>query len=681
VEETGPVRLRPPDLLRRLAHALHAYSRDGRPAPTATASRRVILMGSPNVGKSVVFNHLTGRYAVVSNYPGTTVEVSRGHARIGDVLLEVLDSPGSYSLAPFSEDERVTQTLLMEEPLDLVVHVADAKSLRRMLPLTFQLIEAGLPLVLDVNMIDEAQRAGLTLEAGRLAEDLGLPVAATAATTGQGMDELEALLAGDPPGTSTFRVEYPEPIESAAAAIENLLRADYGLARRALALLLLQRDESAWEKVTHADPEAVVEIERLVSEVEQRRPPTYAIAVARYRAADRIAARALVGRPTPGRRSFRQVLGSLAMHPLAGIPMLAVVLYFGLYLFVGRLGAGVLVDWLDGTLFGNYLNPPIEAFVHRLLPWPVAAELFVGEYGVITLGLRYAIAIVLPLVGAFFLMFALLEDTGYLPRLALLVDRIFKRIGLSGRAVIPIVLGFGCDTMATLVTRVLQTRRERLIATFLLALAIPCSAQLGVILGLLSGHPLGLAIWGGVVAGVFLLSGFLAAQLLPGETARFYLEIPPMRWPSLRNVTTKTLARLKWYAAEVIPIFLAASVVIWIGQVTRLFQVAVAALRPVVNLIGLPDAAADAFLFGFFRRDYGAARIFDIHSGGAVSGVPLVVAMVTITLFVPCVAQFLVMIRERGLRTALAVAGIILPFAFGVGYVLNVVLTSLRVQL
>ncbi len=670
--------VRPLEWLKKMVAALLRRGSDGR--PVATASRRMMLVGSPNVGKSVIFNHLTGRYAVVSNYPGTTVEVSRGHARIGEALLEVLDSPGSYSLAAFSEDGRVTQTLLMEEPLDLVVQVADAKSLRRMLPLTFQLIEAGVPLVLDVNMIDEAERAGLTLGAAALAEDLGLPVAATAATSGQGMDELEALLGGEPPKPSSFRVEYPEPIESAAAEIANLLHGDYGIAPRAVALLLLQRDQSGWEKVTQCDPEAVVEIERLVSQVERSRPPSYDISVARHQAAGGIVRRALVRRPTASRRSLRRLLGDLAMHPLAGIPMLAAVLYFGLYLFVGRVGAGVLVDWLDGGLFGEYVNPPAEAFFNRLLPWPVAAELFVGEYGVITLGLRYAIAIVLPLVGAFFLMFALLEDSGYLPRLALLVDRIFKRIGLSGRAVIPIVLGFGCDTMATLVTRVLETRRERVIATFLLALAIPCSAQLGVILGLLSGHPLGLAIWGGVVAGVFLLSGFLAAKLLPGQAARFYLEIPPMRWPSLKNVTAKTSARLKWYAAEVIPIFLAASVVIWIGQVTRVFQLALSALRPAVNLIGLPDGAAEAFLFGFFRRDYGAARIFDVHSGGAVSGVPLVVAMVTITLFVPCVAQFLVMVRERGARTAAAVAAIILPFAFAIGYLLNLALITLRVQ-
>ncbi len=321
------------------------------------------------------------------------------------------------------------------------------------------------------------------------------------------------------------------------------------------------------------------------------------------------------------------------------------------------------------------------ALVERLLPWPVVSSLLVGEYGVITLGVRYAVAIVLPLVAAFFAVFALLEDSGYLPRLALLVDRLFKRMGLSGRAVIPLVLGLGCDTMATIVTRVLETRRERVIATFLLALAIPCSAQLGVILGVLSGHPLGLAIWGSVVGAVFLASGLLAARVLPGEVPRFYLEVPPMRVPSLGNVARKTYARLKWYAAEVVPIFLFASVLIWLGELTHVFQLALAAMRPLVGLIGLPAAAADAFLFGFFRRDYGAARLFDVSSQGAMSGLPLVVAMVTITLFIPCVAQFLVMQKERGLRVALAVGAIILPFSFAVGYILNAILTGLQVRI
>jgi ferrous iron transport protein B len=655
---------------------------DTCPLVPALVQRKLTLFGSPNVGKSMLFNQLTGSYAVVSNYPGTTVEVTRGRARIGDILLQVLDSPGAYSLAPLSEDEQVAQSLLLDESPDLVLHVVEARHLRRMLPLTLQLMEAGLPVALDVNIIDEAARAGLGVQEGVLARALGLPVVTTAAANGLGLDRLRALLAGPLPPPARFSVAYPPAIEAAVATITGLLHKRYPISARGFALLLLQRDPAARARVLAGEPDVLPKIEAVVTDAEARYPQSLAIpiAVARQRAADGIATRAITTSAGRLRPAFAELLGRLAVHPIAGLLVLAVALY-AIYLVVGRLGAGVVVDLLDKQLFRQQLNPALTAFVQRLLPWPTWSHLLVGDYGVLTLGVRYAIAVVLPLVGLFFLMFALLEDSGYLPRLALLVDRIFKRIGLSGRAVIPMVLGLGCDTMATLVTRVLATRRERLIATFLLALAIPCSAQLGVILGLLSDHPLGLLIWAGVVMAVLLLSGFLASRVVPGEAARFYLEIPPMRMPSLRNVAAKTLARLRWYAAEVIPLFLLASVLIWAGELLHLFPLAIAALRPVVRALGLPDAAADAFLFGFFRRDYGAARIFDVHSTGAVSGVPLVVAMVTLTLFIPCIAQFVVMQKERGLRAALAVGAIILPLALSVGYLLNLALVSLRVRI
>ena len=675
--------VRPLELVRGLLSRCRESRCAACPLAAPTQSRRVLLFGSPNVGKSVIFSRLTGSYAIVSNYPGTTVEVARGQARIGDVAVEVVDSPGSYALMPFSEDERAARDLLLSSRPHIVVHVVDAKHLRRMLPLTFQLIETGLPVVLDVNIIDEAARAGLQIDTAALSRALGIPVVATAAASGIGMDRLRAILSGPVPEPSSFAVRYPPAIESAVQRIAELLDRDTGVSARSLALLLLQRDAAMLEQVRAAHPEAADAIERIIAETESQyaQPLTFPIAVARQREADRVVDTATSTAPRPVRPGFAEVLGRLTMQPVTGLLALAAVLYVGLYLVVGKLGAGVLVDFIDNQLFVRHINPAVEAFVERILPWPTWSALFVGDYGVFTLGLRYALAIVLPLVGAFFFVFALLEDSGYLPRLALLVDRLFKRIGLSGRAIIPIVLGLGCDTMATLVTRVLQTRRERLIATFLLALAIPCSAQLGVILGLLSGHPRGLVIWGGVVLGVFALSGYLAARVLPGEASRFYLEVPPLRLPSVHNVLTKTYTRLRWYAAEVVPLFLLASVLIWVANLLRLFPLVLSGARPLVRAIGLPEEVAEAFLFGFFRRDYGAARIFDLHSGHAISGVSLVVAMVTITLFIPCIAQFMIMVRERGLRAALAMTAIILPFAFGVGYVLNLILLTLQVSI
>jgi ferrous iron transport protein B len=287
------------------------------------------------------------------------------------------------------------------------------------------------------------------------------------------------------------------------------------------------------------------------------------------------------------------------------------------------------------------------------------------------------VAIILPIVGTFFLFFSVLEDSGYFPRLALLVDRLFKRIGLSGRAVIPIVLGFACDTMATMVTRTLETKRERVLATLLLALAIPCSAQLGVIMAIVSGRPVVLAIWLVAVFATFVLVGALGARLMPGERPAFHMEIPPLRLPRLGNVLTKTYTRMHWYFLEVLPLFLFASVLLWVGQLTGAFDWTIHVMKPVVGALGLPAETARVFLFGFFRRDYGAAGLFDLERQGLLSSAQLAVAAVTLTLFVPCIAQFLMMLKERGAKTAIGMVAFITPFAFAVGWLLHVVLGAL----
>jgi len=357
------------------------------------------------------------------------------------------------------------------------------------------------------------------------------------------------------------------------------------------------------------------------------------------------------------------------------------VLYFGLYKFVGEFGAGTIVDFLETDLFGEHVNPWINNLLMAHVPWQPIRDLIGMDYGIITLGIRYAIAIILPIVGTFFIAFSIIEDTGYLPRLALLVDRIFKKIGLNGRAVIPMTLGFGCDTMATMVTRTLETKRERIIATLLLALAIPCSAQLGVILGMVAEKPAAMGVWVGFMLFIFLFIGFLTARLMPGDRPNFYMEVPPLRMPRLGAVFMKTYTRMQWYFVEILPLFILASVLIWLGKITETFDVVVSWLSHVMGWIGLPKEAAVAFLFGFFRRDYGAAGLFDLQQAGALTGNQLAVAVITLTLFVPCIAQFLIMKKERGLKMASAIALFIFPFAFAVGGFVNAVLNLTGVQL
>jgi len=365
----------------------------------------------------------------------------------------------------------------------------------------------------------------------------------------------------------------------------------------------------------------------------------------------------------------------MTMNPLTGLPILLLVLYWGLYKFVGKFGAGTVVDFLEGSIFEEYLNPFIVKGAEYIIPWPVLQDLFTGEYGMITLGFRYAVALILPIVTFFFIFFSIIEDTGYLPRLAMLIDRIFKKIGLSGRAVIPMVLGFGCATMATMVTRTLATKRERIIATILLALAVPCSAQLGVMLALLSSRPKATFLWAGIIGCVFLFVGFLTSRILPGERPSFYMEIPPLRLPKFSNIISKTYVRVKWYFKEVLPLFLLASFFIWVGKLTGLFDLIIRLLNGPVKLLGLPPEASKAFLFGFFRRDYGAAGLYDLNKDGMLNGVQLVVSCVTLTLFLPCIAQFLMNIKERGWKTGLAISAFVLFFSFSVGYIVNMVLT------
>jgi len=678
------------DLLRRVSSTLRPRGSCHAPGAKAAGPRttKLAIVGSPNVGKSVVFNRLTGAYVTVSNYPGTTVEVSRGRSRVGGIQVEVVDTPGMYSLSPITAEERVARSLLVEERPDLVLQVVDAKNLSRMLPLTLELLEAGLPVMLDLNVMDEAEELGMEIDIAALERALGIPVVATVSTTGRGVAELRRRIAerlACDSGASTHApasIEYGAELGVAVEQIAALLAQDYGLAPRTIAVMLLEGDEELTDLVAEREPERFAEIEEIAARtrVLHSDPLRYLVSVARQRAADTIVAKTTT-RATRAASGWRAALSRLMMQPLTGIPILLIVLYLGLYKFVGQVGAGYAVNLLEKRLFDAHINPFVTHIVQRALPWPTWSSLIVGDYGIITLGVKYALAIILPIVATFFLVFAVIEDSGYLPRLAMLLDRAFKAIGLSGRAVIPMVLGFGCDTMATMVTRVLETTRERIIATVLLALAIPCSAQLGVILALLSHRPLGLAIWVGVVTLVFLLVGYLSARLMPGRAPSFYMEIPPLRVPSLRNVLAKTYARMEWYLMEVLPLFILASVVIWVGQLTHLFQLAVSALEPLVRFIGLPPQAAVAFLFGFFRRDYGAAGLYDLDRTGALTGVQLVVAMVTMTLFLPCLAQFLMMCKERGWRIAVAIAAFILPFAFGVGWVLNAVLTGLGIKI
>lgn len=474
-------------------------------------------------------------------------------------------------------------------------------------------------------------------------------------------------------------VEYDSAIEDAVQSITALLTCDYSLSLRSVALLLLQGDEELRSRVAMLEGEHGRRVLALIQETEAKfeQPLNYVITMYRQQKANQIAAQS--AQEQTARHRWGEMLSYFTMWPVTGIPILLAVLYIGLYQFVGKLGAGVLVNYLEQQIFAAYINPAVNQLLELYVPWATIRLLIGGDYGIITLGFRYAMAIVLPVVGTFFIAFSILEDSGYLPRLAMLADGIFKAIGLNGRAVIPLVLGFGCGTMGTMVTRTLETWRERFIATFLLALAIPCSAQLGLIMALLAVHPMAMTLWIAVVGVTFITAGTLAARLVPGKRPVFYLELPPLRMPHAANVLIKACARMHWYLVEVLPLFIAASVLIWLGNLSGGFVWLLHRLTPVMQALGLPPEAAKIFVFGFFRRDYGAAGLYDMMQTGGLSIHQQLVAATVLTLFIPCIAQFAVMVKERGWLTALGMAGYIFPFAFAAGYTMHRLLTILQV--
>lgn len=643
---------------------------------------KILLVGQPNVGKSVIFALLTGRYVTVSNYPGTTVEVCYGLAKFaahGDTV--IVDTPGINSLIAQSEDEKVTRQIILEESPKAIIQVADSKNLKRSLLLTITLIELGFPVILDLNMYDEARERGIKIDTHKLSSILDLVAVETIATEKIGINKIISNLALTKP--SSFEVKYPKIFEEGIEKIGKLLPS-LPIKAKAAALMILSYDQSFEEYLISkgTDKDNLEKIKFIRDEVQRKfpRPVSFIISQHRAQLVDKIVGQTTTISNLKAKR-ITERLGHFATSPVWGWPVVLLVLY-AMYEFVGVFAAGTGVDFLENKIFGEYLNPWISHWVNLLIPFKIIQELLIGPYGLITMALTYSLAIILPIVGAFFIFFGLLEDSGYLPRLALMVNRIFKVMGLHGKAVLPMVLGLGCDTMATVTTRILETKKERIIVTLLLALAIPCSAQLGVIMAMLSGSSaMATIIWAAVLIAVLFIIGYLSSKVIPGAASNFILEIPPLRIPQMSNILIKTWARIEWYLKEAVPLFILGTFILFVLDKTKLLLVIEKISSPlIVNILGLPAQATSAFLIGFLRRDYGAAGLYMLAKQGKLDGVQIVVSLVTITLFVPCIAQFFMTIKERGLKVALLIIGFIFPFAIIVGGLLNYVLRLMAIK-
>lgn len=676
--------------------------------------RRVAIVGNVCVGKTSLFDRLCAAGPHAINIPGSTRNVRRGvlslggagvargpqrqcgacpTARIptplvhadpcspdagpvggcplptedapaGIAITHLFDTPGSSTLAANSEDEVVARDLLLSGLINVAVVVADAKNLRRSLALALEVAELGPALVLDLNMIDEAENLGLEVDAAELARLMGVPVVRTVAVEGVGVRRLADNLAAA--RRPIRRVRFGAEIEVALNRLEGLLQGT-PLPARGLAILLLCGDTGAQARVrAELGTEVLRQALAVVTDLQaaHRTPLRSLVTDTFFEEAGRI-----VDRVVSGARNKPNLLlrfGSLAQRPVAGT-LIALVMVAIAWLWVGAFGATFVVDTVSARLLNGWLMPLCATWV-AVIPWAFVRDALMDpDFGLLPTGLFLAIGVVLPILFCFYGLQAVLEDSGYLPRLGVLFDRLLRRLGLNGQGLIPMVLGLSCVTMAVITARMLPTRRERILLTFLLSLGIPCAPLLAVMLSLLAKMPLSASlVVFGVLGAQVLVAGALASRLLPGRLPDLILEIPQMRVPRLRVLLAKTWRRTWGFMREALPVFLLASFTVFVfnrlGGLTLLEDWS----RPVVGgVLGLPDDAVQVFLKTMIRRENGATELALLRE--RFDGVQMVVTLLVMTTLLPCINTAIVVVKERGVRTAMIIFAAVTGWAVAIG--------------
>ncbi len=566
--------------------------------------RKILLMGNPNVGKSVIFSRLTGVDVIASNYPGTTVEYTCGRMRLGDELFQIIDVPGTYDLNPSSPAEEVAVKMINQG--DVIINVVDSTNLERNLNLTLQLLKKRKPMVIALNLWDETRHIGIFIDAERLQRILKVPVVPTCAITGEGIKELVAQL----PYASLDSFEYDE--------------------------------DRRWEKVGE-----------IVSQVQKI---------------------------THRHHTFLERLEDLSIKPITGLPLALVtlVVVFSIIRFIGEGMIGLVFEPLFEKLWAPLLmhlsNLLGSGFLHDVLIGKlVEGQIdFVESLGLLTTGLFVPLAAVLPYVFSFYLVLSFLEDSGYLPRLAVLVDNVMHRLGLHGLAIIPMMLGLGCNVPGAMATRVLETKRERFISATLMAIAVPCMAQNAMVMGLVGRYGAkGLGLVFGTLLIVWVSLGFLLNRFSKGESPEIFVEIPPYRMPYWKALLKKLWMRIRGFTRGAIPfvlmgvfitnIFYSLGIIQFIGKLTS----------PVITgVLGLPQNAVGALIIGFLRKDVAVGMLVPL----GLSFSQLVIASVVLTMYFPCVATFAILMKELGIKDMIKSVIIMISSSLMVGGLLNLIL-------
>lgn len=569
---------------------------------------KVLLVGNPNVGKSVVFNRLTGASVISSNYPGSTVEFTKGSMRVGDKRAEVIDVPGTYTLDPTSRAEEVAVKMVEElGPGDVILNVVDATNLERSLNLTLQLLKRKKPMVVALNLWDETRHTGVEIDVPLLSEILGVPCVPLVAVTGVGMKTLVEKIAE----ARVSGYEYDE--------VER------------------------WH-----------EIGRIVEKVQT---------------------------VTHRHHTLLERLSDASVKPLTG-GLVALVVLAAMFEIVRLIGEG-LIGYVFEPLFENLWAPVMlrlsallggEGFLHQILVGSlVEGKIDFGEsFGLLTTGLFVPLGAVLPYVFAFYIVLSFLEDSGYLPRLAVLVDNLMHRLGLHGMGIIPMLLGLGCNVPGALATRIMESRRERFIALTLMAIGVPCVAQMSMIAGLAGRYGAGsLVPIFAILFLVWLVVGLILGKLVKGESPEILLDIPPYRIPYLRGLLKKIWMRMVWFLKEAVPwvllgVFLA-NILYMLGIIAFIGRIAGPAMT---GILGLPEKAVGGLILGFLRKDVAVGMLAPLD----LTLRQIIVASVVLSMYFPCVATFAVMIKELGVKDMLKAAAIMVSSALVVGGLLNLVL-------
>jgi ferrous iron transport protein B len=567
--------------------------------------KRIVLMGNPNIGKSVVFSRLTGADVIVSNYPGTTVDFSRGRACFGGVMIELIDAPGTYSLQPTVRAEEVAVEVL--QWADLVINVVDSTNLERNLFLTLELLQSRKPMIVALNMWDEAEHSGIEIDVKGLEERLHVPVVPTVALTGEGIKNLVSRL---------DEARFPEHFEASS-------------------------EEEKWIEIGR--------ITRDIQKVTHRHP------------------------------SFWNKISEATIKPLTG-PPLALLVIFASFWLVRLIGEG-LIKYLFEPIFEFY-RPLAMGLSYRLGPGFLHDMLigrlingeidYVQSMGILTTGLFVPLGMVLPYIVGFYLVLALLEDSGFLPRLATLSDNVFHKLGMHGYGIVPLFLGLGCNVPGVLSTRTLETRKQRFISATLLGLAVPCTAKTAMIFGVLGPYSLiYVALVFLTLIAVYILVGLILNRFVKGVCPEIFLEIPPYRVPIPRMILKKTWMRVRWFLWEAIPylflgVFLV-NILYAVGFLERLGDV----FAPLMTgWLGLPKEAVTPLLVGFLRKDLAVGMLLPL----GLDIKQLVIAITVLSLYFPCVATFAVLVKELGIIDTLKSTSIMISVALLVGGAMHFVL-------